>query len=143
MPSGIVMQSGSTRGADTDEQRQEALAKVFEAHGQEVDQPEAAAAEVIEAPKRDDFKTDAEFEAAEEAHEAKLEEQEEAEAEKEAEEERKRLEALPHKTRKQRAIEKATKEVNESCAKRKKRWPRSKARAVMESRSPPQQARPS
>jgi hypothetical protein len=83
MPSGIVMQSGSTRGADTDEQRQEALAKVFEAHGQEVDQPEAAAAEVIEAPKRDDFKTDAEFEAAEEAHEQKLEEQEEAEAEAE------------------------------------------------------------
>lgn len=110
MPSGIILSSGS-QGATKED-----IEKVLAANGYEADKPEAEA-EVIEAPKREDFKTDAEFEAAEEAHAEKLEEQEEAEAEREAEEERKRLEALPKKTRKQRAVEKATKELNERLRK--------------------------
>jgi DNA repair exonuclease SbcCD ATPase subunit len=113
MPSGIILSSGS-QGATKED-----IEKVLVANGFEAEKPEAEAqaAEAIEAPKREDFKTDAEFEAAEEAHAEKLEEQEQAEEEKEAEEERKRLEALPKKTRKQRAVEKATKELNERLRK--------------------------
>src|SRR6266498_9863 len=107
MPSGIILSSGS-QGAT-----KEAIEKVLADNGYE---PEAAAAvetEVPAPPKREDFATDAEFESAEDAHEQKLEEAENAEADKEAEAERKRLEALPKKSRRQRAVEKATKELND------------------------------
>ena len=112
MPSGIIMQSSSA--GQTEEERQQALEKVMTDNGHEPEKPEAQQqeAELVE-PKREDFKTDEEFEAAQEAHETKLEEQE-AEREKQEEEaERKRLEALPKKSRRQKAVEKATKELND------------------------------
>jgi hypothetical protein len=105
MPSGIIMQSSSV-GAT-----KEAIEKVLVEHGHEPEKPE-----VVEpvAPKEEDFKTAEEFEAAQEEFEAT----QEAEAEKENEtaedkKERERLEALPKKSRKQRAIEKATKDLKD------------------------------
>src|SRR5258708_760456 len=111
MPSGIILQSSSSRGAATDEERMQALENVLTANGHEADKPEVAAEETAEAPKRDDFASDEDFEAAEEAHETRIEEAEQAEEENEAEAERKRLEALPKKSRRQRAVEKATAEM--------------------------------
>jgi hypothetical protein len=130
MPTGIIMQS-SSHGAT-----QEAIEKVLAENGYETSKPEPEApvepkredfqsqeeyakahdefkakqeptepAELTE-PKRDDFKTDEEFTAAQEEFEAA---QEEAEEKLAQEEEKKRLAALPKKTRRQKAIEKATK----------------------------------
>lgn len=117
MPSGIILSSGS-QGAT-----QEDIQKVFEKHGLEVDQPEPVAAEIVE-PKPEDFDSDEafekaqeEFEAKQEEAEAKREEEEQTEDEKE-EEKQKRREALQHKpTRRQRAIEKATKPLVEELRK--------------------------
>jgi hypothetical protein len=108
MPSGIILSSASQ---GTDEERQAAVEKVLADNGYEPDQPAAKEeqSELVE-PKREEFTTDEEFEAAQEEHEAKLEE---AEAAKEAEEEKKRLEALPKKSRRQKAVEKATKDLND------------------------------
>ncbi|MCU1338838.1 MAG: hypothetical protein JWO19_4419 [Bryobacterales bacterium] len=116
MPSGIILSSGS-QGAT-----KEAIEKVLTDNGYEAEQPAAAegAAELAE-PKRDDFASDEEFEKAQEAHEAKLEEQDQAAEEKEEEAERKRLEALPKPSRKQRAIEKATKELKDELRKTQER----------------------
>src|SRR5215469_18932566 len=98
MPTGIIMQSAS---AGTDEQNKAGIQKVLEANGYETEQPatEETQGELTE-PKREDFKSDEAFETAQDDYETKLEEQE---AEREAEEERKRLEALPKKSRRQRA----------------------------------------
>jgi hypothetical protein len=116
MPSGIILSSGS-QGAT-----KEAIEKVLTENGYEAETPaiEETTTELVE-PKRDDFASDEEFDKAQEAHEAKLEEQEQAEAEKEEEAERKRLEALPKKSRKQRAVEKATKELNDKLRKAEER----------------------
>ena len=102
MPSGIIMASSSV-GAT-----QEDIEKVLTANGHEPDKPEPVIA--VE-PKREDFKSDEEFETAQETFEA---EQEEAKETAEEKAEKERLAALPHKTRKQKAIEKATRELRES-----------------------------
>lgn len=105
MPSGIILSSGS-QGAT-----QEHIEKVLADNGYEAEKPGAEApAELVE-PKREDFKTEEEFNAAVDAHEAELEKREDAEEQKREEEERKRLERLPKKSRRQRAIEKATKDL--------------------------------
>lgn len=111
MPSGIIL-SSSSHG--TDEERAAAVEKVLTDNGYEVDKPEAQQEETPTEPKREDFATEEEFAEAQEAFEA---EQEEA-TEKAAEEaERKRLEALPKKSRRQRAVEKATKDLQTELAK--------------------------
>jgi hypothetical protein len=91
---------------------QEAVEKVLTEHGYEADKPEAAAAAEPVEPKRDDFKTDAEFTAAQEEFEAAQEkaEQEHEEAEEKKAEARER-EQRP--SRKQRAIDKATKKLQD------------------------------
>lgn len=104
MPSGIIMQSGSI-GATQDD-----IEKVLTANGYEADKPEPA--EPVE-PKREDFKTDEEFEAAQTDFEAK---QEEAAAKAEEAEEQKRLEQErrhPRLSRRQKAVDAATKELRE------------------------------
>jgi hypothetical protein len=104
MPSGVILSSGS-QGAT-----QEAIEKVLEANGYETEKP------VVEAPaepKRDDFKTEEEFAAAQEAFDEQQERQEQQdENETEADrKERERKETARKPTRKQRAIEKATKDL--------------------------------
>lgn len=104
MPSGIIMQSGSI-GAT-----QESIEKVFEKNGLEFEKPEPEAA--VE-PKREDFKSDEEFETAQTEFETK---NEEAEAKREEEEERKRQEQEqrhPKMSRRQKAVDAATRELRE------------------------------
>lgn len=119
MPSGIIMQSSSV-GATED-----AIAKVLNDNGYEPDSPPAAeAAAEAEAPKRDDFASDEEFEKAQEEFEEKQEEAEaEREEKEEEEEERKRLEQeRRHKpSRRQRAVEKATKDLRDELKKAQER----------------------
>lgn len=103
MPSGIILSSGS-QGAT-----QEAIEKVLNDNGYEADKPDPQPEPELAEPKREAFASDEEFEQAQEEYESKLEEQEE---EREAGEEKKRLAALPKKSRRQRAIEKATSELN-------------------------------
>lgn len=117
MPSGIILSSASH---GTDEERQAAVEKVLTDNGYEPDKPEAEAAggeqqeaELVE-PKREDFKTDEEFEAAQEEFEQK---EDEAAEKAEEEAERKRLAALPKKSRRQKAVEKATKELRDELRK--------------------------
>jgi hypothetical protein len=119
MPSGIILSSGS-QGAT-----QEAIEKVLEAHGYEAEKPAVAEPELIE-PKRDDFDSDDAFDQAKEEFDTKQEEGEQARAEREEEredqeeeEQRKREQAAPTKkpTRRQRAVEKATKELREELRK--------------------------
>jgi hypothetical protein len=133
MPQGIIMQS-SSHGATP-----EAIEKVLAENGYEVSKPEESTEPVepkredfpsqeayakahdefkakqtpteveeqeLTEPKREDFKTDEEFD---DAHEEFETAQEEAEDKAAQEEEKKRLAALPKKTRRQKAIEKATK----------------------------------
>lgn len=115
MPSGIVMQSGSTRGTATDEERQQAIEKVLIDNDFEVEKPAAAAPVEPVEPKRDDFQTDEEFEAAQADFEAK---QEEAEAAKQAEEDKKEEERQrKHPSRRQRAIDRATKQLHDDLRK--------------------------
>jgi len=102
-PSGIIMQSGSI-GAT-----QEAIEKVLTDNGYETEKPETVEAEALE-PKREDFKSDDEFAEAKEDFEVKQEEAAE-EAERRAEEEEEKKTAKP--TRKQRAIDRATRELKE------------------------------
>jgi hypothetical protein len=120
MPTGIILSSGSA-GAT-----QEDIEKVLEKHGLEPDRPEPGTpdAEAV-APKREDFKTDEEFTAAEEKFaedEAEREAAAEAEEEKKDEERRKKQEERhPHMTRRQRdrerAIRAATREQQEELKK--------------------------
>jgi hypothetical protein len=104
MPSGIILSSGSV-GAT-----QEAIEKVLADNGYEADKPAIEEPTAPVEPKREDFKTDEEFESAQTEFEAA---QEDAEEKQRQEEERKRLEALPRKSRTQKAIEKATKKLAE------------------------------
>jgi len=103
MPSGIILSSGS-QGAT-----QEAIEKVLTDHGYEADKPEVTVTEPAE-PKREDFETDEAFEAAQEEFAAKAEEAAEEEEERK---EKERLAKLPKTSRRQRAVEKATKELRE------------------------------
>lgn len=102
MPSGIIMQSSSV-GAT-----QEAIEKVLTENGYEPEKP-AAAAEAVE-PQREDFESDEDFDQAHQDFETK---QEESEAAKGAE---KKTEAQKP-TRRQRAIDKATKQLQEDLRK--------------------------
>jgi hypothetical protein len=109
MPSGIILKSASP-GA-TEEDLQNVLTKA----GYEVDKPaEKEATAVVEEPKRDDFKTEEEFEAAhvewQDAADAKADEEEEPAEKKEAK-----------PSRKQRAIDRATKELREEVAELRKK----------------------
>jgi hypothetical protein len=99
MPSGIIMQSASV-GAT-----KEAIEKVLVEHGHEPEKPE-----VVEpvAPKEEDFETTEEFEEAKEAFEETKEQEAETDEDKK---ETARLAALPKKSRRQRAVEKATKDL--------------------------------
>lgn len=96
-PSGIILSSGS-QGAT-----QEAIEKVLTENGYEPDKP---AVEAPAEPKREDFESDDAFEVAKEEHAVKAAEVEEEGATRE--EERK---AKP--SRKQRAIDKATRDLQE------------------------------
>lgn len=106
MPSGIILSSGS-QGAT-----QEAIEKVLEANGYETEKPEVTEPELVE-PKRDDFESDEAFEQAQEEFEAKQEEAERAAEEKEEQERQKKeaAESGRKPTRRQRAIDKATKDL--------------------------------
>lgn len=108
MPTGIIMQS-SSKGAT-----QEDIEKVLIANGYEPEKKDDGSPETPAEPKREDFKTDEEFEAAQEQFEDAQEANEEAAADKA---EKERLAVLPKKSRKQKAIEKATRELREENAK--------------------------
>lgn len=108
MTKGIIMQSGSI-GATP-----EAIEKVLVANGYEAEKPAAAEPEAPVEPKRDDYKSDEDFETAQTEYETSLEEAEQREESEDDEKEKERLAALPKKSRKQRAIEKATRELKES-----------------------------
>lgn len=99
MPSGIILAS-SSQGAT-----KEAVEAVLEKNGYETEKPEVA--EAVE-PKRDDFESDEAFTTAQEEFTEKQEAA--AEQEQEQEEERQRKAEKPL-TRKQRAIERATKDL--------------------------------
>lgn len=103
MPSGIILKSASHEVSD--EVREKNLAAVVEAAGYEVAQPEAP----VE-PKRDSFKTEEEFEA---AHVEWQEKQEEVEVDDKEEDEEKEEQAAapPKKSRKQRAVDRATQDL--------------------------------
>jgi chemotaxis protein histidine kinase CheA len=105
MPSGIIMQSSSIGATE------EAINKVLEANGYEVETKTAAAPETPVEPKRDDFESDEAFAEAQEKFETA---EEEAEEKAEEEAEKQRLAALPKKTRRQKAVEKATRELAET-----------------------------
>jgi len=100
MPSGIILASSSV-GAT-----QEAVEKVLTSHGYETDKAEVV--EPVE-PKRDDFKTDEEFATAQEDFEATQEKAEQEKEEKAAQE----RESQHRPSRKQRAIDKATKKLQD------------------------------
>jgi len=105
MPSGIIMQSSSV-GAT-----KESIEKVLVEHGHEPEKPEI---EAPVAPKEEDFKTTEEFETAQEEFEAKQEEELEEEGKSAEDKEKERLAALPdRKSRRQRAVEKATKDLKD------------------------------
>jgi len=103
-PSGIIL-SSSSQGAT-----QEAIEKVLTDNGYEPEKPEAAEAEAPVEPKREDFETEEAFNEAKEEHDEKVAAA--AEQEEEQEEEQRRA-AQPKPTRKQRAIERATKELRD------------------------------
>lgn len=105
MPTGIIMQSSSV-GAT-----QEAIEKVLTEHGYEPDKPVAATEEIVE-PKREDFETDEAFETAQQEFETRQEEVEAAEREKA---EQKTVGQKP--TRRQRAIDKATRQLQDELRK--------------------------
>lgn len=108
MPAGIILAS-SSQGAT-----KEAVEKVMSNNGYEPEQVEAAVEEAVE-PKRDDFKSDEEFEQAQDEFATKQEEAAEKlqaeEDEKLEEEERKRAAAQPGRSRRQKAVDKATREL--------------------------------
>lgn len=110
MPSGIIL-SSSSQGAT-----KEAVEKVLTDNGYEPDKPEEQRAQPEEAaePKREDFETDEAFEQANEEFQAK---QDEAEAEREdkeeAERQRQQEARHPKLTRRQRAINKATRKLQD------------------------------
>ncbi len=116
MPSGIIMQSGSV-GAT-----KEAIEAVLEKHGYETEKPEAV--EPV-APKREDFDSDEAFEQAQEEHEQKQEAEPVSEA-------------APAKrpTRKQRAIEKATRELKEENRKLAERLAKLETKPAAENKLP-------
>lgn len=108
-PKGIIL-SSSSQGAT-----QEAVEKVLAEHGYEPDKPEVVTPEAPVEPKRDDFKTDAEFDAAQQEFETAQEKAEEEQAEKEEKEaqDRETREQQHRPSRKQRAVEKATKKLQD------------------------------
>src|SRR6267378_2785466 len=98
MPTGIILKSASHEISD--EVREKNLQAVVEGAGYEV-APKEAPAE----PKRDDFKTEEEFEA---AHLEWQDKQEAKEVEEDDEKEEKEEKAAPKKSRRERSIERAT-----------------------------------
>lgn len=110
MPSGIILKSASHEVSD--EVREKNLQAVVEAAGYEVAQPEAA----VE-PQRDDFKTEEEFEA---AH-VEWQEKEEAEVGEEVEEKEEKPAAAPKKSRRERAVDRATQKLQDEIAELKKK----------------------
>jgi hypothetical protein len=98
-PSGIIMQSSSV-GAT-----KEAIEKVLTDHGYEAEKPEAVAPV---APKPEDFENDEAFETAQEEFEKQ---QEAAAGEEEKDEEEQQRTPTKKPTRKQRAIDKATRDL--------------------------------
>ncbi len=112
MPTGIIMQSSSI-GAT-----KEAIEAVLEKNGYETEKP--APVETPTEPKRDDFESDEAFETAQQEFEEKQEQAREAETDEQREgrEERERKEAAARETgnkptRRQRAIDRATRELQE------------------------------
>jgi len=106
-PSGIIL-SSSSQGAT-----KEAIEKVLSDNGYEPDKPEPAATEEIVEPKRDDFQSDEEFEAAQDEYATKQQELADKEEQEEEERQRRQEEKHPKLTRRQRAIDKATRELQE------------------------------
>lgn len=114
MPSGIILSSGS-EGAT-----KEAIEKVLTDNGYEADKPEAQEPVELVEPKREDFETDEEFDQAQADHEAaveKAEEEQEEQEEKEAEAAQARQEARHKLSRRERAIAKATKPLQDQIKK--------------------------
>src|SRR5258708_36813401 len=110
MPTGIILKSASHEVSD--EVREKNLQAVVEGAGYEVAQPETP----VE-PKRDDFKTEEEFEA---AHVEWQDTQDEKEDEKE-EIKPKEEKPAPKKSRRDRAIERATVKLQEENAELRKK----------------------
>jgi hypothetical protein len=111
MPTGIILKSASHEVSD--EVREKNLQAVVEGAGYEVAQPE-----VPVEPKRDDFKTEEEFET---AHVEWQDAQEEKEDEKEEIKPKEEVKLAPKKSRRERAVERATanlKTENEDLRKR-------------------------
>ena len=110
MPQGIIL-SSSSQGATP-----EAVAKVLTDHGYEVDKPETTEppATPVE-PKREDFKTDEEFATAQSEFETAQEKADQAREEKEEKEAREREAREQHSrpSRRQRAVDKATKKLQD------------------------------
>lgn len=105
-PSGIIMQSGSI-GAT-----QEALHKVFTDNKLEPETPETEI-ELPVAPKPEDFENDEDYEKAQEDFDSKEAEREEKEEEEAAKREEEEEAKKPKLTRRQKAIEKATRDLKE------------------------------
>jgi DNA repair exonuclease SbcCD ATPase subunit len=106
------MQSGSI-GATP-----EAIEKVLTENGYEIEKTVAEAPPELVEPKREDFKSDEDFDAAQEQFETKQEEvaaaaEEKEEHEEEAREKKERENGRNKPSRKQRAIDKATRELKE------------------------------
>jgi hypothetical protein len=110
MPSGIILRSASPGATEED------IKKVLSGAGYEVDEKEAAPAPAkeIEEPKRDAFKSEEEFEA------AHVEWQDGQET-KEDDEEKEGVKAAAKPSRKQRAIDRATKELKAEVAELRKK----------------------
>lgn len=114
MPSGIVLSSGSV-GAT-----QEAIEKVLTDNGYEADKPAPEEPVELIEPKREDFETDEEFEQAQADHGTAVEaaaDKAEEEEEAEAAAAQAKQEARHPLTRRQRAIEKATKPLQDQIKK--------------------------
>lgn len=108
MPTGIILKSASHEVSD--EVREKNLQAVVEGAGYEV-----AAPEVPAEPKRDDFKSEEEFEA------AHVEWQDDEEAKEVEEEEKPKAAVPPKKSRRERAVERATAKLQEENAELRKK----------------------
>lgn len=127
-PSGIILSSGS-QGAT-----QEAIEKVLTDHGYEPDKPETKTEEAAVEPKRDDFDSDEAFEKAQEEFDAKQTETAEKEEEEEEQKREEQERRHPKLTRRQRAVDKATKDLRDQLQKANERL------AVLEGKSPKTEA---
>src|SRR5712664_817390 len=135
MSKGIILKSASHE--ESDEVRQANLEAVMTKAGYEVEKPEGAAPEVVAEPERDAFDTEEEFEV---AHVEWQEKQEKpaAKADEDDEEE----EAPKKPSRKQRAIDRATRQLQDELKETKDRLAALEGKKEAKVEAPKEQARP-